>query len=51
MVAGLEVLPALSFTVYSMGVGSVLKPTSGVNVTSPVLESTVQTPSPGMLTG
>ena len=47
MVAGLEVLPSLSATVYSMGVGSPVKSASGVKVTSPVVGLTSQVPSLG----
>ena len=36
----------MSSTVYVIGVGSPVKPTSGVKVTAPVVLSTVQVPSP-----
>jgi len=45
------VLPSLSCTVYWIGVGSPTKPTSGVNVISPVVGLTVHWPSPETVSG
>ena len=46
-VAGFDVLPSLSCTVYWMGVGSPVKPGAGVKVMAPVVVFTLQVPWPG----
>jgi len=47
MLAGSETLPCVSATVYLMGFGSPVNPSTGVNVILPVVGSTVHVPSFG----
>jgi len=45
------VFPSLSWTVYWIGVGSPVKPGTGVKVIAPVVGFTLHVPSPGTVSG